>query len=208
MLTKVPATPPESWITLQDEQQFADRPEIALLESRLGDKYQGWSGFQGNLTIAVASGALLDALKTLRDHAGYDHFSFMTCSHWPETPDEGFHLVYQLYNRATAAWVRIKCFVADTPHATIASACAVYPAAEWHEDEVWDLFGITFAHHPNPRRLLTPDMYDGFPLRRDFPLEGEPLREFQDKLINQWNASDSRDYQGKTGDPWMDRLST
>ena len=104
MLTNVPATPPDAWIALQDEQQFAERPEIALLQEALGAGYLGWSGFQGDFAIGVAIGSLLKALETLKARSEYDHFSFMTCAHWPENPKEGFQLVYQLYSRSRASW--------------------------------------------------------------------------------------------------------
>lgn len=209
MLTNVPPTAPDRFVEFQDEQQFADRPEIAILETALGKGYLGWSGFQGNLTIAVAADSLIEALRLLKTEGQYDHFSYMTASHWPETPKEAFHLVYQLYNRTLATWVRLKCFLpaSVSTHAPVqvASATAVYPAADWHECEAWDLLGLHFEGHPNLRRLLTPGMYEGFPLRRDFPLEGAELRAFQSQLIEQWNSDPDHDRKGSTDDFWIDR---
>ncbi|HYE77158.1 MAG TPA: NADH-quinone oxidoreductase subunit C [bacterium] len=209
MLTNVPPTATEQFLELQDEQQFAGRPEIPLLEGALGKGYLGWSGFQGNLTIAVAPEAAVEALRLLRDEGGYDHFSYMTASHWPETPREAFHFVYQLYSRQHATWVRLKCFLPAPreQHGPIAlpTATGVYPAADWHECEAWDLLGIHFDGHPNLRRLLTPGMYEGFPLRRDFPLEGAELRAFQTQLIEQWNSDPDHTDKGSTDDFWIDR---
>jgi len=145
-------------------------------------------------------------LRLMKTEGGYDHFSFMTCAHWPEHPAEGFQMVYQLYSRATATWVRIQTWIADHQPNHFPTVCGVYPAAEWHECEVYDLFGITFDKHPNLRRLFTPEMYDEFPLRRDFPLEGPELREFQKRLISQYNdTEDSMDYNGSLADEWIDR---
>lgn len=209
MLTNVPPTPPAAWVTLQDEQQFAERPEIRLLEERLGAGYVGWRGFQGNLVIGVVPSAVIAALKLLKEESRYDHFSFMSCAHWPEKPGEGFQMVWQLYRRDQATWVRVETWIPDQALVHFPSVCAVYPAAEWHECEVYDLFGITFEKHPNLRRLFTPGMYDEFPLRRDFPLDGAPLRDFQQKLIAQWNDSgQSHDHTGSLADEWMDRWNS
>ena len=208
MLTNVPPTPPDAWVTFQDEAQFEGRPEIALLSENLGADYLGWAGFQGNLAIAVAPGALLKALGLLCDRLSYDHLSFMTVVHWPETPKEAFQLAYELFSRQNATWVRIKCFLPHSPNPHIATATTVYPAADWHECEAYDLFGVTFDGHPNLRRLLTPGMYDEFPLRRDFPLDGEALREFQKRLIGQWNTETDHDWKGSLDDKWVDRQNS
>lgn len=208
MLTNIPATPPDAWITLQDEEQFADRPEIALLQGKLGKRFLGWRGFQGDFTLLIAPDALLEALTLLKAELQFDHLSFMSCAHWPEKPAEGFQLAYQLYSRDRAVWARITCYLPDEPGAHIPTVTGIYPGAEWHECEAYDLFGIRFDHHPHLRRLLTPGMYDEFPLRRDFPLEGQDLRDFQKRLIGQWNTEGRTDYQGSLADAWIDRHTT
>ena len=87
---------------------------------------------------------------------------------WPAEPR--FELVYILVSFAHRARLRMKVRLnADTP--SVATVTTVWPAANWLEREVWDLFGIEFEGHPDPRRLLMPEDWDGFPLRKDYPVQ-------------------------------------
>ena len=87
---------------------------------------------------------------------------------WPKEPR--FELIYILVSIRTRQRVRVKVRLPGTdPH--IATSCGVWPAANWLEREVWDLFGIAFDGHPDPRRLLMPEDWEGFPLRKDYPVQ-------------------------------------
>ncbi len=87
---------------------------------------------------------------------------------WPAEPR--FELVYILVSIANRLRLRLKVRLnADDPH--VATVSDVWPAANWLEREVWDLFGIVFDGHPDPRRLLMPEDWDGFPLRKDYPVQ-------------------------------------
>jgi NADH-quinone oxidoreductase subunit C len=87
---------------------------------------------------------------------------------WPTEPR--FELVYILVSPANRLRLRLKVRLnADAAH--VATLTGVWPAANWLEREVWDLFGIVFDGHPDPRRLLMPEDWDGFPLRKDYPVQ-------------------------------------
>jgi NADH-quinone oxidoreductase subunit C len=112
--------------------------------------------------------AILRALRDRPDLA----FSFLAeltaVDVWPKEPR--FELIYVLVSFAHRLRVRVKVRLQGTdPH--IATACPLWPAANWLEREVWDLFGIAFDGHPDPRRLLMPEDWDGFPLRKDYPVQ-------------------------------------
>jgi NADH-quinone oxidoreductase subunit C len=87
---------------------------------------------------------------------------------WPTEPR--FELVYILVSPANRLRLRLKVrLTGDAAH--VGTVTDVWPAANWLEREVWDLFGISFAGHPDPRRLLMPEDWEGFPLRKDYPVQ-------------------------------------
>ncbi len=105
---------------------------------------------------------------------------------WPAEPR--FELVYILVSMANRLRLRLKVRLnADDAH--VGTVSDVWPAANWLEREVWDLFGIVFDGHPDPRRLLMPEDWDGFPLRKDYPVQirktpvtSEPLQVTEDEF--------------------------
>lgn len=125
----------------------------------------------GDWSIIVTPARLLDVMRHLRDapDARFDFCSDVTATDWPPRP-ERFDVIYCLYSIPLRHRVRVKARVADG--APIPSVSAVWPAASWLEREVFDLFGITFDGHPDPRRILMPEDWQGHPQRKDYPLEG------------------------------------
>ena len=87
---------------------------------------------------------------------------------WPREPR--FEVIYLLISLEHRLRVRLKVRLAGDA-ASLATVSGVWPAANWLEREVWDLFGIVFDGHPDPRRLLMPDDWEGFPLRKDYPVQ-------------------------------------
>ena len=81
-----------------------------------------------------------------------------------------FEVVYNLYSLATKARIRVKTRVADGEE--VPTAIPIWPGANWAEREVWDMFGIRFTGHPDLRRILMDERWEGFPLRKDYPLRG------------------------------------
>jgi len=121
-------------------------------------------------TIYVSGGHVIDLLRALRERPDLD-FDFLAeltaADFWPRDPR--FELVYILVSTRRAARVRVK--VKLGADARVPTATGIWPAANWLEREVWDLFGIVFDGHPDPRRLLMPEDWDGFPLRKDYPVQ-------------------------------------
>jgi NADH-quinone oxidoreductase subunit C len=130
----------------------------------------------------------------LRDQPAlaFDFLAELTAvDYWPKEPR--YEVVYVLVSIANRLRLRMKVRLPeDDPH--VATVCAVWPAANWLEREVWDLFGIAFDGHPDPRRLLMPEDWQGFPLRKDHPVQirmvpgaSEPLQvteeEFRSNLM-------------------------
>jgi NADH-quinone oxidoreductase subunit C len=87
---------------------------------------------------------------------------------WPREPR--FELVYMLVSIEHSFRLRLKVRL-QGDDARVATVSPIWPAANWLEREVWDLFGIVFDHHPDPRRLLMPEDWEGFPLRKDYPVQ-------------------------------------
>jgi NADH-quinone oxidoreductase subunit C len=125
----------------------------------------------GDATALVEPGSLAAIMRFLRDEPGLDFemLSDVTCVDWlGETPR--FELVYHLYSLARNQRVRIKARVPEEA-AEIASLVEIWPSANWMEREVWDLYGVRFTGHPDLRRILLYDEFEGHPLRKDYPKE-------------------------------------
>jgi NADH-quinone oxidoreductase subunit C len=125
----------------------------------------------GELTVTVAVDSLLDLMAHLKDDPSTRMTSLVdiTAVDHPERADR-FDVVYHLLSMYTNGRVRVKAHVADTD--MVPSLIGVYPAANWFEREVYDLFGILFSGHPDLRRILTDYGFRGHPLRKDFPTTG------------------------------------
>ena len=125
----------------------------------------------GELTVTVSLGNLLDLMAHLKADPSTRMTSLVdiTAVDHPERADR-FDVVYHLLSMYTNGRVRVKAHVADTD--MVPSLISVYPAANWFEREVYDLFGILFSGHPDLRRILTDYGFRGHPLRKDFPTTG------------------------------------
>jgi NADH-quinone oxidoreductase subunit C len=141
------------------------------LQSSHGDAVLSISDFRGETTLVVQANRLHDLLKHCRDALGYDML-LDVCSIDNSGDDPRFEMVYHLYSLATASTLRVKCTVAEDV-AEVVTVCDIWPTANWHEREVWDMMGIKFTNHPDLRRILMWDGYPHFPLRKEFPLAGK-----------------------------------
>jgi len=112
--------------------------------------------------------ALATALRD-RPELRFDLLAELTAvDFWPREPR--FELVYILVSIPNRLRLRMKVRLdGSDPH--VATVCTVWPAANWLEREVWDMFGIAFDGHPDPRRLLMPEDWEGYPLRKDYPVQ-------------------------------------
>jgi NADH-quinone oxidoreductase subunit C len=123
----------------------------------------------GELTITVAPANLRAACTTLRV-SGYNFFEDMTAVDWfPSSPR--FQLSYHLLSHAFKDRIRLRVML-DESALTIDSITPIWAGANYFEREVFDLFGIHFAEHPDLRRIMLPDDWKGHPLRKDYPVEG------------------------------------
>ena len=113
----------------------------------------------------------MSVLQTLRDRADlrFELLSEMTAADfWPRDPR--FEVMYYLVSIEHRMRIRLKVRLGgEDPH--LPTATVLWPAANWLEREVWDLFGIAFDGHPDPRRLLMPEDWQGFPARKDYPVQ-------------------------------------
>jgi NADH-quinone oxidoreductase subunit C len=125
----------------------------------------------GDVTATIAKQQLARVMRFLRDdpELALDMLSDVTCvDYLGETPR--FEMVYHLYSLAKNHRLRIKARVAeDAPE--VESLCALWASANWMEREVWDLYGLRFTGHPDLRRILLYEEFDGHPLRKDYPKE-------------------------------------
>jgi NADH-quinone oxidoreductase subunit C len=144
---------------------------LAALESALPGAVAHVSYFVGDWTIVVAAERLAEIGTWLRDEpsARFDYLSDLTAVDWPPRA-ERFDVVCCLYSTVHRHRVRMKARVKDGEDPPTLSG--VWGAANWLEREVFDLFGIRFAGHPDLRRILMPDEWQGYPQRKDYPLEG------------------------------------
>jgi NADH-quinone oxidoreductase subunit C len=123
----------------------------------------------GELTLTVAPAAIRAACAVLQS-AGYNFFEDLTAVDWfPASPR--FQLSYHLLSHAFKDRIRLRV-VLDDADPTVDSIVPVWLGANFYEREVFDLFGIRFTGHPDLRRILLPDDWQGHPLRKDYPVEG------------------------------------
>ena len=137
----------------------------------------------GQPWITVKPEVIVEVATGLRDEAGFDMLEDMTAADYLDRPDvDGrFRVVYHFLCFDRAEMVRVKVFVEDED-VEVPTLSGLFGVANWLEREVWDMFGIVFADHPNLKRILMYPDFEGFPCRRDFPVQGmvpitDPMRE-------------------------------
>jgi NADH-quinone oxidoreductase subunit C len=146
---------------------------VDLLRQALGDVPLEVTYHAGQALVRVPVDRVVEVLRFLRDHAGlrFDYLSNLTGLHWPKR-EKPFEVVYHLFSITRRHRLTVKIDLAEGEEAP--SVTSVWPTADWHEREAFDLLGIRFAGHPDLRRILMPDEWSGHPLRKDYPLEGNP----------------------------------
>lgn len=122
--------------------------------------------------VNVAPGDLLGVLRALKEEHGFDMLVDVTGVDWAQGARPRFTVVYHVFSTQGHDYVRVAANCADDTAPEMPSAVGLWPGANWHEREVFDMFGIRFAGHPDLRRILMWDGYPHFPLRKDFPLAG------------------------------------
>jgi NADH-quinone oxidoreductase subunit C len=146
--------------------------DAAALAERVRQRFPDALLARQEVTIVVAREDLRDALGWLRDQDDlvFDFLSDLTATDWPGR-DPRFWVAYHLASTTHRHRLRVKAGVSEED-ATVPSVVSIFPTAEWFERELWDFFGIEFDAHPDLRRIIMPDDWDGHPLRKDYALGG------------------------------------
>ncbi|MCZ2328216.1 NADH-quinone oxidoreductase subunit C [Bartonella sp. F02] len=141
------------------------------LKDTLKDKLEESVIAFGELTIVSRLNDIIDVLLFVRDDSRCQFINIIDISgvDYPSR-DKRFDVSYQLLSPRQNLRLRVKVRTDET--IPVASACSVYPGAEWYEREVYDMYGILFSGHPDLRRILTDYGFEGHPLRKDFPVTG------------------------------------
>lgn len=150
---------------------------IELLTKRFGAEGFTSSKFRDNAHILVPAGRLFDFMQVLKTEAGFDMLAELTAVdylHYPNARDR-FGVIYGLANTTSGERLWVKAMLND-PDPTIASVYPLWKGADWLEREVFDMYGISFEGHPDLRRILMPEEFAAFPLRKDYPLRGRGER--------------------------------
>ena len=147
----------------------ANHPLVKQLKEKFGTAIGEASEFIGQLSVHVDGARIVEVCDFLKQdkEREFDYLSDLTCVHYPDRVAAPFEIIYNLFSIPNNERVRLK--VATTGN--VDSVTGVWPAANWLEREVFDLFGVHFNGHPDLRRLLLPPDWDGYPLRKDYPLE-------------------------------------
>jgi NADH-quinone oxidoreductase subunit C len=143
----------------------------SLQEAVPGAELEAVPSLDAQTTIYARSEQLPALARALREGAGlrFDFLAELTAVDFsPREPR--FEVVYILVSTELAQRIRVKVRLPGAD-AHVGTVSAIWPAANWLEREVWDLFGIVFDGHPDPRRLLMPEDWEGFPLRKDYPVQ-------------------------------------
>jgi NADH-quinone oxidoreductase subunit C len=128
----------------------------------------------GELTLEIRRERLLEVARfAAGPPLSFVLLSDLTCSDWPEHP-ERFRLAYHLFSLESGSRLRLRVWAGEEP--AVDSVTSVWGTANWHEREVYDMFGVRFRGHPDLARILMPLDWEGHPLRRDYPLGGEEVQ--------------------------------
>lgn len=146
-----------------------DHPLTQQLREHFGDAILETCQYRKQAYVLVHSGKVLELLTYLRDSAGFDAISDLTAADYPDR-SERFELVYTLYSYPANAYLRVKTRIAEGEEP--ASVVGLFAGTNWLEREVFDMFGIRFGGHPDLRRMLLPEDWKGYPLRKDASITG------------------------------------
>lgn len=148
---------------------------IKALRERFGELVV--SEFRGSTRVVIGKDSLLAAMSMLKTQHGFDMLVDVTCVDYLSYRDatDRFGLVYLLANTVNSERLTVRVML-NEPDLTVPSMFELWEGADWMEREVWDMFGIHFEGHPDHRRILMPQEFTAFPLRKDYPLQGRGER--------------------------------
>jgi NADH-quinone oxidoreductase subunit C len=163
-----------------------DRPDpsdphaatFLTLAKKLGEGVFSTSRFRDNVRLFVPAARLFELLETLKNECSFDLLSEVGATDYlgyPGRTRARFEVHYVLRNLDSFESVVVKAGV-DLPDPSLPTAVPLWPGADWMEREVFDMFGIRFVGHPDLRRILMPEEFTAYPLRKDYPLRGRGER--------------------------------
>ncbi len=145
---------------------------LVSVNKAFGEKIQNKIEFRGETTYKIVASYLREIAQSCRDELSFDYLIDITSiDNFGDEPR--FEIVYHLYSMPHAAHLRLKLRIPEDVGA-VDTVSDIWPTANWHEREIYDMMGIKFNGHPDLRRILMWDGYPYFPLRKEFPLEGLP----------------------------------
>ena len=142
-----------------------------LIAAERGSVVSGWHVAFGELTVTVAADSIVPFVAFLRDDPRLSFVNLTdVCGVDYPAREKRFDIVYHLLSPRQNVRIRVKVMTdADTP---VPSVTSIFPGADWFEREAYDLYGVAFTGHPDLRRILTDYGFEGYPMRKDFPLTG------------------------------------
>ncbi|MEO6053944.1 MAG: NADH-quinone oxidoreductase subunit C, partial [Chthoniobacterales bacterium] len=144
---------------------------LSQIEEKFSANIDNKTEFRGETSYRVKAEALHDLCLYCRDTLGFDYLlDIASVDHFGDEPR--FEMVYELYSMKDGTHLRLKVSVSED-EAEVQTISDIWPTADWHEREIFDMMGIGFKGHPDLRRILMWDGYPYHPLRKDFPLEGK-----------------------------------
>jgi NADH-quinone oxidoreductase subunit C len=148
---------------------------VAALKTKFADL--ATSEFRDNRRLVVKPAQIFDVLKALKDEHGFDMLFELTAADYLKYPNatDRFGVVYGVLSTKTGERVYVRTFL-NEPELTLPSAFPLWKGADWLEREVYDMYGILFDGHPDLRRILMPEAFTSYPLRKDYPLRGRGER--------------------------------
>ena len=147
-----------------------------VIQDRFPGHFVGASEAIGELSVEIRREGVLEVSRFLHDDPdmGFDHITDICSLDFPED-DERFEVLYHFYSIGRASRIRVKVRVPEED-CTLDSVTGIWQGAGFLEREVYDMMGIRFVGHPDLRRILLTDDFEGYPLRKDFPVEGKGWR--------------------------------
>ncbi|MEZ5079243.1 MAG: NADH-quinone oxidoreductase subunit C [Thermoleophilia bacterium] len=143
-----------------------------------GAVVEAFDGPGDELTLEIDAARIVEVARFLKGEPGsFVLLSDLTCADFLEGNGRGgrFRLAYHLFSLESGSRVRLRVW-ADAENPEVDSVTPVWATANWHEREVYDMFGVRFRNHPDMSRILMPFDWEGHPLRRDYPIGGEDVR--------------------------------
>lgn len=179
---KAPKTLPFEFVPQEAETAVLNNPHakastevdgvLDAMAAKFGDALIERVVYAGERTARIALASLIDICRWLKADQGFTYLSDLGGAD-RFTEDDRYEVFYNLVNITAGKRIRLMVRV-DEDSMTVPSLCELYPAANWNEREAWDMFGLRFEGHPDPRRMYMPEDFEYHPLRKEFPLLGVP----------------------------------